>query len=111
MNFQALFKCSVRLVLSTHFFVSCLVSHSLVSEGFSSQPSLSGTELESRLLNGTASDLREKVVPEFLPIFEFIRPLMNIGGGKLIRLSDESVWVVGIGKTDVDGNSGKQRER
>jgi len=110
MNFQALFKCSVRLVLRTHFFVSCLVSHSLVSEGFSSQPSLSGTELESRLLNGTASDLREKVVPEFLPIFEFIRPLMNIGGGKLIRLSDESVWVVGIGKTDVDGNSGKQRE-
>jgi hypothetical protein len=55
--------------------------------------------------------MMEKIVPEFHAVFEYIKPLMNIGGGKLVKLPDESVWVVGIGKTHVDGEGGLQREQ
>jgi len=83
----------------------------LVCASLNGDTSGGGAEIERQLIGRPGDRLREIIVPEFLPVFEHIRPLMDIGGGKLIKLSDNSVWVVGIGRTAVEGNSGKQRDQ
>jgi hypothetical protein len=114
MNFQSTqSQCSLDII-KINALLFYLASYLLTGEpsaNGASGAAAGGAEIESQILTGSGGALREKIVPEFQPVFEYIRPLMDIGGGKLIKLSDDSVWVVGIGKTHIDGNTGKQREQ
>ena len=51
------------------------------------------------------------ITPEYRPVLKQVETLMTMGGGKVIRMPDASVWVVGIGMASASGADGSDSDQ
>jgi hypothetical protein len=51
------------------------------------------------------------ITPEYRPVLKQVETMMSMGGGKVVRMPDGSVWVVGIGMASATGGDGSESDQ